>query len=179
MECRTDPEVYFDDFENGDGIWFADNGVWQIGIPSSGPGSASSGEVLAATVLDGNYPTTSSRLISPPIDLPVIDVGKDIFLRFQHWFAFGANWHHAPGSPYRRWREDSGIVQIREKTTPGQWTEWTTLKSYSGSSKVYSNTLVDLSGYAGKEVQIGFRLASGGANPLAGWYIDDVRILVN
>ena len=52
-------------FEGGWGDWYADNGVWQIGVPSSG--GAISGTSVAATAMAGEYPEqTDSRLVSPP-----------------------------------------------------------------------------------------------------------------
>jgi len=63
--------VFSEDFESGAPGWQIDNGVWQIGVPTSGPGAAHQGTSAAATVLAGNYPrNVSSRLISPTIDLP-------------------------------------------------------------------------------------------------------------
>jgi hypothetical protein len=174
LECTPSGSLpFFDDFEGGIGGWSVDNGVWQVGVPSSGPNSAVSPEYVAATVLAGNYPGTSSRLVSPSIQLAVTVGGEELHLRFWHWFAFGAT---RTCTPYCSYYEDNGIVQIRERTGPGQWGAWTTLTSFAGSSAVYTNALVDLSGYAGRKIQIGFLLSSGGATVLAGWYIDDVTI---
>ena len=60
---RTVP-AFTGTFESGWSGWTADCGVWQIGAPTSGPGSAHSGTQCAATVLAGNYPAyTDSRLV--------------------------------------------------------------------------------------------------------------------
>jgi len=40
-------------FENGLGDWYAESGVWQVGVPTSGPGAAHTGTNCAATVLSG------------------------------------------------------------------------------------------------------------------------------
>jgi hypothetical protein len=166
-ECTLSPStLFFDDFEEGIGSWFADNGVWEVGVPTSGPNSAHSPENVAATVLAGDYPDgTSSRLVSPSIQLPEIEALEEVHLRFWHWFSFsGGYWG------------DFGVVQIREQTAPGQWGTWTSLNTFDGFSGVYTNALVDLSGYAGKKVQVGFFLSQGSYAAAAGWYIDDVTI---
>jgi len=163
-ECIPIPDecIFSDDFEDGLGDWFADNGIWEVGVPTSGPEEAYSSAQLAATVLDGNYPQTDSRLVSPSILLPEINAGDEIHLRFWHWFSFG------PG--------DWGEVHIREQTAPGEWTEWTSLEDYRGSSGVFTHALVDLSAHAGKAVQIGFWLAETGCCVGLGWYVDDVTV---
>ena len=164
-ECTpSGPTVFFDDFEGGIGNWFADNGIWEVGVPTSGPNSAYSGVALAATVLDGDYPGNSSRLVSPSIQLPAILAGQELHLRLWHWFNFAGS--------------DTGVVQVREEEAPGQWGAWTSLNTFSGSSGVYTNTLVDLSAFAGKKVQIGFRLSNPYLYNAAGWYVDDVSIEV-
>ncbi len=171
-ECTTSGSLpFFDDFEGGIGNWFADNGIWEVGVPTSGPNSAHSPENVAATVLAGDYPDgTSSRLVSPSIQLPAIVAGGELHLRFWHWFTF------AGGGSCLGCYGDSGVVQIREQTAPGQWGTWTSLNTFAGSSGVYTNALVDLSGYAGTKVQVGFLLSQGPWAAAAGWYIDDITI---
>jgi hypothetical protein len=73
-------------FEGGWGDWYADNGVWEIGRPTSGPGGAHGGTQVAATTLAGNYSDYSqpSRLISPSFVVP--SAGELPRLRFWHWF---------------------------------------------------------------------------------------------
>jgi hypothetical protein len=96
-------------FENGLGNWTVENGVWEVGIPTSGPGAAYAGTNVAATVLDGNYPEVynqynSHRLVSPSFIVP--DVGENPRLRFWHWLGIGAY--------------DFGYVEIR--VNGGGWT---------------------------------------------------------
>ena len=162
----NDKIVYYsEDFNDGIGNWYADNGIWEVGAPTSGPNAAYSGSNAAATVLDGNYPNdVDSRLISPSIQLPSIGAGEEIHLRFWHWFSLELG--------------DYGRVQVSEETSPGVWSDWTTLSSYSGSSGgVWTYPLVDLSAYAGQKVRIGFLLDNGIYVPVdAGWYVDDVLI---
>ena len=78
-----------DGFESGPGDWSADNGVWQIGTPTSGPGSCYSGTQCAGTVLAGNYPQgMDSSLISGPVVLPTVSGDEQVHLRFWEWFSY-------------------------------------------------------------------------------------------
>ena len=70
-------------FESGWGDWYAENGVWQVGTPTSGPEQAYEGTSCAATGLWGNYPVyTDSRLISPEVTLPTVSGAERVQLRF-------------------------------------------------------------------------------------------------
>lgn len=75
-------------FEAGQGNWSVEQGTWQIGIPTSGPGKAHAGTNCAATVLAGNYPaSTDTRLLSPYF---VVPTNGSPALRFWHWYSFGS-----------------------------------------------------------------------------------------
>ncbi len=68
-------------------------GVWEIGVPTTGPGSAHSGTKLAATRLTGNYPNSvDARLISPEFVVPV--AGEKPRLRFWSWHLTGQDPHY-------------------------------------------------------------------------------------
>ncbi len=155
---------FTDDYEAGLGDWWSSNGVWQVGIPSTGPGAAHSGSNVAGTVLDSTYPGTDSRLVSPSLQLPSISAGEEIQLRFWHWFAIQGS--------------DVGRLQIAEETAPGQWSAWTTLADYVLSSSVWTRPRVDLSAYAGKKVRLAFLLDYGCCGATDGWYVDDINIQV-
>jgi bacillopeptidase F (M6 metalloprotease family) len=157
---------YTFDFDHGMGDWSAHNGGWEVGAPTSGPSGAHSGSSVGGTVLAGDYPNTTSSLVSPTIELPAIGAGEEIHLRFWQWFSFDSH--------------DVGDVQVSQLTAPGVWSAWTTLTTYSGSSGVWSNALVDLSAYAGNSVRIGFQLRQGSYSYVGpGWYVDDVLIEIN
>ena len=65
----------------------ADYGVWEIGVPTSGPGSAHGGTNCLATILSGNYTDDrSSRVVSPAFAVPA--AGLNPRLRFWHWWSF-------------------------------------------------------------------------------------------
>ncbi|MBM4137682.1 MAG: hypothetical protein FJ241_12770 [Nitrospira sp.] len=165
-------DIYFYDFEQGIGSWYADNGVWEVGTPTSGPNGCYSGTKCAATVLAGDFPTTTnSRLVSPSIQLPTLSTGQEIHLRFQHWFSYT---DYCSNNSI----DDGGYVQVSSETSPGVWSSWSKVSNfYCGSSAAWSYPLVDLSAYAGKKVHIGFFHISDDYTPVSsGWYIDDVLI---
>jgi bacillopeptidase F (M6 metalloprotease family) len=89
--------------------WTASNGIWEIGVPTSGPNAAHERTSLLATILSGNYTDNrSSRVVSPYITLPSAD--QNPRLRFWHWWSISSN--------------DFGIVQV--STDNG--TTWTDLQ---------------------------------------------------
>jgi hypothetical protein len=163
-----------DDFESGWGGWYSNRGLWQLGTPTSGPGSAHSGSNCIATILAGNYPfRPDSRLISPVVDLETLAEDEEIVLRYWQHFAW------APSS-------DRGLVQISVYNDVDDiWSDWTTLTTYYLHTPVWHRARVDLTAYAGKRVRIGFlhddvfEDPSGITNHYEGpgWYIDDVEII--
>ena len=160
---------FSDDFEGGLGLWSATNGIWAVGLPTSGPDECHSGVQCGGSVLDGNYPRNSSNLVSPTITLPTIGATQEIHLRFWHWFSF----HSDVFGP------DVGIVYIEERTGPGVWSPSTELTRYSGTSGgVWTLPLVDLSAYGGKTVRILFHINGAVSNSVSsGWYFDDVSVV--
>ncbi|MHB1459799.1 MAG: IPT/TIG domain-containing protein [Armatimonadota bacterium] len=169
--------VYSTSFENFTPTnwqgWTASNGVWEFGVPLSGPNSAHEGSVCAATVLDGNYPLNQdSRLISPGMNLPSLSSGQEITLKFWQWFSFAGS--TKPGTGYVQVQEWSGSA----------WGAWTTVSAIYGENSSgwkYTGTSyepVDLTTYAGKRIRLGF-FHSGGSIGAPGWYLDDMRVDVD
>ena len=152
--------------------WSASNGVWNIGVPTSGPGAAHEGTQCAATILGGNYPTErDSRLESPPVTLPALTADQQITLKFWQWFSYDTS-------------GDIGRGYIDVSVWDGaSWGAWTTVFDHydAGSSGwQYAGTnfsAIDLSPYAGKRIRIGFYHA-GRSYAAAGWYLDEVRVAV-
>ncbi len=167
--------IFSTSFEGTSGNnWSISNGIWEVGVPTSGPGIAYVGQKLAATNLVGDYPRNFSKLISPPIQIPVIDTTlKRIKLNFWHWFSF-----HNPAFWF-----DYGILNVRKEISIGVWDDWVELTRYSINSGTWSRVSLDgLSSYSGETVQIGFELwVCPNNNSLcvgssSGWYIDEVLI---
>ncbi|MDR4505723.1 MAG: choice-of-anchor J domain-containing protein [Candidatus Scalindua sp.] len=156
-------------FESGWGGWSADCGVWEIGLPRSGPGYSHDGSLCAGTALDGNYPNnTDSRLISPAITLPSVADHEEIYLEFWHWFSYLNN-------PFS---DDKGYVQIKVYySETGKWSDWTTLGStIKNTSSVWTLRKEDLTRYSGKKIQIAFYHRVDDVYTSTGWYIDNIEI---
>ncbi len=146
------------DFELGIENWYADNGVWEVGIPTIGPSSAHSGQFVAGTVLAGDYPgNANTRLISPEINLSPLP-GQAPTLFFWHWFRFA---------------DDRGEVQV--SVNGGEWQPLSN-SSFDGVSNTWTQFGVDLSMYADSTIRLAFYFLSGNFNTDHGWYIDDIRI---
>jgi hypothetical protein len=160
---KKEPE-WTGDFECGWGDWYTDNGVWEVGTPTSGPVYCYSGTQCAGTVLGGNYPSyADSRLISPSFYLPADGV---LSFSFRHWFSY--------------YYGDGGYVQISEyDEATGSWSAFTNISgAIVNSSAVWSPMSVDISAYAGKKVRIAFLHSTSDYNSgvAVGWYIDHIRI---
>ena len=154
------------DFEGGLGDWCAENGVWQVGTPSSGPGGAHGGMQCATTVLNGNYPRhTDSRLISPSFWLPEVNGDEELCFRFWHWFSYG---------------DDYGKLQISiQDELTGVWSAWGDIAT-SGPLYHYSDwspKSIDITAYAGQKVRIAFYHTADDYYEYPGWYIDDVEVI--
>jgi len=167
LKKKTDPFFMPEGFESGLRGWNINQGQWEIGSPSSGPGSANSGSNCIATNLNGSYDSdTDSNLISPPVYLPEIEEDEEISLRFWHWFAYESR--------------DEGQVLIRSWDDRYlRWGSWSTLDRYNGESGTWSRAIIDITKYEGQNVQIGFNHTADsnyedGEN--SGWYIDDIEI---
>ena len=85
-------------------------------------------------------------------------------------------WHY-----YHFYSGDNGSVQIRVVGS-NTWETLETYDNYSGYSWVYPS--LDLSAYAGKQVQLGFLLHVVNSIPNAydnapGWYIDEIQVVTN
>jgi hypothetical protein len=156
-------------FELGLADWYAEQGTWEVGVPTSGPGAAHSGTNCAATVLAGNYERfVDSRLISPPFTVP--GTNQNPRLRFWHWFHFYAAYLQSGWA--------TGVVEIR----PAGASTWTPISpTYEGyGSGVWTRPALDLRQYAGQEVQVAFRFGSIPYPDVpvdSGWYVDDVEIV--
>lgn len=148
--------------------WWADKFLWQSG--RSTWVAPYSDTTCYGTVLNGNIPNDSysTKLISPPIQLPTQMGGTGVMLRFRYAFYrennVNATVHIAVDSGGGRW----GGFDV---TLAGPYTantDWTRPAIYIPST------------YAGKRVQFGFSLnatyntwyPAGGA----GMYVDDVDV---
>jgi hypothetical protein len=155
-------------FELGMRDWSTERGTWQVGVPTSGPGSAHGGTNCAATVLAGNYGGfVDSRFVSPELIVPPAATSPG--LRFWHWYSF------AGGCSCGSFCTDEGSYGYVEiQTRPNNWQ--TISATYTGSSTVWSQPFIDLTPYAGQSVRVAFHFHSASC-VAPGWYVDDVRLV--
>lgn len=148
-------------FESDVSEWTVEGGLWEFGVGDVNEPLPHGGDALAGTVLGGLYTAhADARLISPVLKVPANTHQPRI--KFAYWYDFAAG--------------DYGQVQIRVKGDPWENVPAGTLNY---RSKSWSQRVVDLSEYAGKEIQIAFRIVTDAehtntANTGYGWYVDDV-----
>ena len=130
-------------FEYGPGDWQISNGVWEMGVPTSGPtpdaqgNRAHEGVAVLATVLNGNYPDDQkSRISSIAFVVPTAD--QHPRLRFWHWWSFNTYF----GSP------DFGQVQV--STDNGATWKPLSPKYNSDSGGQWTRATLDLRAYPGR-----------------------------
>ena len=141
------------------GNWSADNGLWEVGIPTAGPSSTHSGTNCVGTSLDGDYSNSANtRLISPEVILTPIS-GQNPMLFFYHWFIIQDN-------------VDNGFIQL--SVNGGDWQ--TVSNPITGTNQTWSQFGLDLSAYTDSTVRIAFYFTSSSNTTFSGWYIDDIRI---
>ena len=152
-------------FENFGTSWETYVGLWEVGAPTSGPGSAFSGYTCWGTNLQGNYTYGAKDYLYSP--LVTLDNTTGLYLKFQHWYSFSGS----RGVDY-------GIVRI--KPGGGEWVDIS--NQFTGSSGGWTQWSFNLDEYSGQTVQFSFKVddeqQSGyEAHTSSGWYIDDFEIV--
>ncbi|NOX88457.1 MAG: T9SS type A sorting domain-containing protein [Calditrichaeota bacterium] len=174
LQAQTKDTLIFQNWEQGIGNWYADNGVWEVGAPTVGPKTVFSGTECAGTILGGNYPAeANTSLISPPFKLPAVNEGEEIILKFWHWFMLQERNANYPYS----YDPDKGFVRL--SINNGNWID---IEGYfTGFSSDWTQVVVPLTPYAKNmnepTVRIAFYFTSSGNNQHNGWYIDDILVL--
>ena len=156
-------------FEGGWGDWHSDRGVWQVGIPTSGPNNAYEGSFAAGTVLGGNYSEfTDSRLVGPTMELPPVSGEEEIHLHFYHWYSYASgDWGQVQ---VQAWDEEQGV-----------WSDWKPepedglIENSNGEWTPYDVGLTD---YAGRRIRFALYHTSDSNYRSSGWYVDFVQIIV-
>ncbi|MBT2682437.1 S8 family peptidase [Bacillus sp. ISL-37] len=148
---------YEQDFENDTAGWttYGDANSWEWGTPTSGPGSAFSGEKVYGTTLAGTYQNRANMSLQmPPIDLPE----GSSYLQFKQWYNLERNY-------------DYGHVFV--STDAVNWVQKLRVNNLSNG---WIDGEVDLSEYAGQRIYIAFNVTTDGSVVRDGWYLDDVRL---
>ena len=71
---------------------------------------------------------------------------------------------------------DYGLVELSSDQGVS-WTRWDEVTGWTGTN--WEQVQIDLTGYAGTQTLIRFRLKTDGQNQADGWYIDDVQVAEN
>ncbi|MDI6767905.1 MAG: T9SS type A sorting domain-containing protein [Bacteroidota bacterium] len=148
--------------------WWADKFLWQPGRSIWVP--PFSDTTCNGTILNGNIPndTYSTKLISPPVQLPAQMGGLGVMLRFRYAF-------------YRE-NNVNATVHIATDSGGGRWGafEMTLAGPYTANTGWIRPALLIPTAYAGRRVQFGFSLNATWSLPYpaggAGMYIDDVEV---
>ena len=143
---------------------------WEVGAPTTGPGSARTGVNVLATKLADDYGTSQEVAYrSPIIDL----TGRDAaVLQFYHYYEFEPV-DEISGEAY-----DWGEVNLLDATSgqnllPGG----APALRFTGASLNWRRARYNLPAEAlGKPIRIEFKLFSDTVNVSPGWYIDDMRV---
>lgn len=156
--------VYYEDFELGNGGYTISATVtsWAHGAPTSGPGSAHSGNKVWATNLSGNYsPNENGYLISPNIDLSAY-AGQNPVLEWQQWLDSEPNYDYASVEVSK----DGGATWVRV---------YGELSGHFGTGWSKISLVLDPS-YSANNFRVRFRFRSDLTIAYPGWYIDDIGI---
>jgi hypothetical protein len=153
-------------FEMGFGAWHQSGGVWAVGEPSdeNGP-KPHSGKALAGTVLNASYPgqwwgnAYQAQLYVPEFLVP--SEATSPRLSYWQWHDLRANtiadgWLRVDGGAWM------SLGNLAIGSSQGQWVQ----------------ASIDLSAYKGHRVTVSFQLSASGAQPAAGWFIDDVEFIL-
>jgi hypothetical protein len=185
-DVSQDPtEVFTENFNAGaGGFTVGGTGASNWTLSAARPSPLSGGNAFRAT----NIATVSDQqLTSPAIVLPADEV--PLTLRYQNWRQIEQN--GAAGC------YDGGILEI--SVAGGAFTQVPALRllndPYRGAvstgfanpigglnawcddpARPYSDTLVDLSPWAGSSVRLRWRLGTDSSVAKEGWYVDDVRV---
>ncbi|HTB82009.1 MAG TPA: hypothetical protein VK742_00010 [Candidatus Sulfotelmatobacter sp.] len=175
--ARAETDVWFDGFETDAGASWTTNTVWKVGSPTTGPAAnakgyrAYDGTQCATTGLKANAPAgAEARLIctnyngQPYLTIP--DATLYPRLRFWQWFSF---------------LNALGYVEVLPQGSTNWQTVSATNMSVGGTSSIgggWTRPSIDLSGFAGTNLQVAFHFLSGAnvGNDL-GWYLDDVALV--
>ncbi len=172
-------EHFLWDFEPDDGGFVQTGNIWEWGAPTTGPGSAHSGERLWATKLAATYPSLSNG----KLDVPEITLAASkpyAILTFWHWYEMentydggnvkvsddgGATWDLVtPIGGY------DGTASAANAGIPGE-------RCFMGTANMFwQEEFFDLSAYSGRSIMIRFHFGSDGSVNKSGWYVDDVML---
>lgn len=168
-DCKARHTTVLDFLDDLEGpVCFVGAGVWEHGVPTSGPMGAHSGSNVWATVLGGNYTANACDTLKGSF----IILGDEPLLMYYHWMDVENSW-------------DGYSVQMSVNGGPidyiepvGGYTQLTTVgcvdQAFSGSSG-WTLVTFDLTGLVatGDVVEIRLVLGTDSSVHYAGVYLDD------
>ena len=145
--------TYIQDWNKGLDQWYTNDPLWQAGIPTTGPSSASNGSNCLATELNDYCPGgAAGRIESPYIKIPGIKTVP--YLSYHQWYSIG--------------QYNTGKFQIK---TP--YSEWTDLLTIQGTADYWDTLEFNLSSFADSIIKVAFYIETPDSSELIpGWYID-------
>ena len=157
--------IYSEGFEDGNGGYTADGNVlWEWGAPAkpSGPAAANSGSKCWGTIPTSSVAgTLEGNIYSPSITIPALTAGQLARVRFHAYVDIN----------YEKYGEGDFYISADGMQT------WRLLgRFYEKMSGGWQRYVFDVSEYAGKNVNIRFRVNMQDADP--GFYVDDVAVTV-
>ena len=193
-DCPIDEivvSVFEDDMENGENGWTLGDGsiqnTWQQTTTNPFSGTT-------AWNADNVASRSDQRLDSPPIHLPPASL-TPLTLRFQNfqeieddegflggppgcWDAASLEISTDGGSSWTQLQDQILFREYDFVVNAGTSNPLSGSPGWCGDPREYEDYVVDLSSFAGEEVQLRFRLGTDGAigPPREGWTIDDVRV---
>ncbi|MCD6512938.1 MAG: right-handed parallel beta-helix repeat-containing protein, partial [Thermoplasmata archaeon] len=134
---------------------------WEWGVPIFGPSGAHSGSKVYGTDLDNYYENNANCwLMTPEIDLTGYSQAT---LEFYDWYYIVYSWWYGYDHVYLEITDNGGAT-------------WHQLDDFHGNQQSWTYHSYDLSSYAGKTIQIRWRLDSDSSYRSYGYYLDDVKI---
>jgi|GEM_PF-2927765 len=153
-------QVVFSNGFEGANNWTS-SGNWEFGKPQSGV-YAPEGSDIAGTILQGGYDASLiSRLESPVISIPG---GLQPDERIQFYF-----------SEMFETESDHDLMNVYIKVGQGNWK--LQVQKSGNSAQSWRTERIDLTRFAGQNIQIAFELVSDASFTYAGWLIDDVKVV--
>jgi bacillopeptidase F len=170
--------LFTESFENGSSKWAMD-GVWQVGIPTSGPSKARTGSNVVATNLSGNYGENNIARLTYLPEINVTSTSKLVFYAYVN-------------TEYNLY-DPQDFMEIQIKDSSGIWQEgkiklttdiakqhklldmsFTKVNGYVDDN--YHRFIADLSSFKGKKISISFLFKSDETTFAPGIYLDDISL---
>ncbi|MBP5405799.1 choice-of-anchor J domain-containing protein [bacterium] len=179
--------IITEDFEDGGTNWTIEPAnsevvCWEIGTPTSGPEKAHGGEKVAASILEGEYPSNCKDLLYYNTEITVPSTGVPT-ISFYAWVDIVGTGY----SPLDYievlakksgdlWETTTGLYLSAETPSPLDALDNKRIKITKQLGTDYYRFSAKLSDFKNETVQIGFRFVSNESDESMGFYLDDVEV---